>query len=57
MNVQIPVMGVCKATKAIRASSHPMSKAMPVIAALVRIDNLKAAIQQALDNQTAIENL
>ena len=63
MDVQMPEMNGYEATRAIRASSHPLAKATPIIAMTANafVDDVRDAIESGMDAHIAkpvqIENL
>ena len=63
MDVQMPVMDGYEATKAIRNSSHPLAKTVPIIAMTANafVDDVRDAIESGMDAHIAkpvqIDNL
>ncbi len=55
MDVQMPVMDGYAATRAIRASSHPTAKTVPIIAMTANafVDDVRAAIESGMDAHIA----
>ncbi len=55
MDVQMPIMNGYEATKAIRASSHPQAKTIPIIAMTANafVDDVKEAISAGMDAHIA----
>ncbi len=55
MDVQMPVMGGYEATRAIRASSHPEAKLIPIVAMTANafVDDVRDAIESGMDAHIA----
>ena len=55
MDVQMPEMNGYEATRAIRASSHPLAKAVPIIAMTANafVDDVRDAIDSGMDAHIA----
>ena len=55
MDVQMPVLGGYEATRAIRSSSHPSAKTIPIIAMTANafVDDVRDAIQAGMDAHVA----
>ena len=55
MDIQMPVMNGHEATRAIRASKHPMAQAMPIIAMTANafVDDIRDALQAGMDAHVA----
>lgn len=55
MDVQMPVLDGYAATRAIRKSSHPMAKTVPIIAMTANafVDDIRAAIESGMDAHIA----
>ena len=55
MDVQMPEMNGYEATSAIRASSHPLAKAVPIIAMTANafVDDVREAIESGMDAHIA----